>query len=159
VLEQFSEARVLFVGQHENVLGEEQYAARLAPIINQLGEHWTFLGLLSPQELSAFFQVADVTVLPSINETESFGLVQIESMTCGTPVIATDLPGVRVPVSLTKMGVIVPPADSGALAAALIDVLSRPPVKNPEATQITTRFTSAAVAAEYEAIFKEVSGK
>ena len=57
-----------------------------------------------------FFPAAEVTVLPSINSTESFGMVQVESMACGTPVVASDLPGVRVPVTLTGMGRVVPAA-------------------------------------------------
>ena len=48
-------------------------------------------------------------MLPSLNSTESWGIVQVESMSCGTPVVATDLPGVRMPVKMTGMGRIVPP--------------------------------------------------
>ena len=111
IIQKFPTARVLHVGQYENVLGEEEYAAKLKPMIQALGEHWTFLGILPAAELSAFYQLCDVTVLPSTNSTESFGIVQVESMACGTPVVASDLPGVRQPVMMTGMGRVVPPAD------------------------------------------------
>ena len=80
VLEKFPTARVIFAGQYKNVLGEETYAQKLAPLIKELGEHWTFLGVLPAEEFSAFFHETEVTVLPSINSTESFGMVQVESM-------------------------------------------------------------------------------
>ncbi len=85
VIKRHPNARVLFVGQYKDVLGEEQYAAMLEPLLRELGKHWSFLGLLSPVELAVFFRLSDVTVLPSINGTESFGMVQVEAMTCGTP--------------------------------------------------------------------------
>jgi glycosyltransferase involved in cell wall biosynthesis len=80
ILERHPRARVLFAGQYENVLGEADYARRLAPLIARLGEAWEFVGVLDPQRMALFFRACDVTVLPSLNSTESFGPVQIESM-------------------------------------------------------------------------------
>jgi glycosyltransferase involved in cell wall biosynthesis len=54
-----------------------------------------FLGKLSENELIKNYQTAKVLVLPSINSNEAFGIVLIEAMACGTPVIASNLPGVR----------------------------------------------------------------
>ena len=64
----------------------------------------------------------DVLVFSSLNSTESFGIVQIEAP-AGTPILASDLPGVRQPVLRTGMGKIVPIRDSKALAMAVIEVL------------------------------------
>lgn len=153
VLEKFPNARVLFAGQHRGVLGEENYASKLAPLIQDLGDHWTFLGILPAKDWSAFFHEAEVTVLPSINRTESFGMVQVESMVCGTPVISTDLPGVRQPVSLTGMGLIVPPKNSTALAQALIEILNRPNGYGGDRSKLISRFSPETVATEYETLF------
>jgi glycosyltransferase involved in cell wall biosynthesis len=49
----------------------------------------------SDSELAGYYQKADVFVLPSINKSEAFGMVLLEAMACGAPVIASDLPGVR----------------------------------------------------------------
>lgn len=153
VLERHPTARVLFAGQHEGVLGEEAYAQKLAPQIERLGEHWTFLGVLPPVEWSAFFHAAEVTVLPSINSTESFGMVQVESMTCGTPVVASDLPGVRQPVGMTGMGQIVPPQDPASLAQALIQILDQPGRFQGDRNAVARSYAPDAIAAEYEALY------
>ncbi len=157
VLKKHPTARVLHSGQYQNVLGEEQYAQKLAPLIEALGEHWSFLGLLSPTDLSAFFHTSEVLVLPSINSTESFGMVQVEAMTCGTPAVATDLPGVRCPVRETGMGRVVPPRDPRALADAIIQILDRPEKFAGDAETVRQRFSPETVARQYEAIFKELT--
>ena len=138
--------------------GEQPYAQRLAPIIEQLGAHWTFLGSLTPAQQTAFYRLCEVTVLPSINSTESYGLVQVESMACGTPVIASDLPGMRVPVQMTGMGRLFPPADAPALAEALIEVLDHPEQYHSRADDLVQRSTPDYVAAEYEKVFELAKG-
>ncbi len=122
--ERLGPVRVAFAGQDRGVIGEDRYRRQLRPLLAAAGERWIPLGVLGPAELATFYAACHVTVLPSVNRTESFGLVQVESMLCGTPVVATDLPGVRVPVRWTGMGQIVPPRDPLALAAAIARVVS-----------------------------------
>jgi glycosyltransferase involved in cell wall biosynthesis len=124
VLDVHPRLKVLFAGPYQNVLGEQAYRRRLQPTIESLGGHWEFLGTLKPSDMSTFFSACDALVVPSLNSTESFGLVQVEAMLCGTPVVATNLPGVREPVRMTGMGEVVPVRDSGALAEALLRVLA-----------------------------------
>lgn len=156
VMEKHPGARVIFVGQHENVFGEEEYARRLAPLIHSLGDHWTFLGNLNPVDMSAFFHECDVTVLPSLNSTESFGLVQVESMMAGTPVVASDLPGVRQPVALTGMGLTAPPADARALAQAIIAILDNPQNYLGKMQDIPALFSLQSTAKMYESLFERL---
>jgi glycosyltransferase involved in cell wall biosynthesis len=158
VLEKYPQARVLFVGPYQNVVGENAYARRLMPMIQNLGEHWQFLGVVSDHDLAAFFHVCNLLVLPSVNSTESFGLVQIEAMTCGTPVVASDLPGIRQPVLDTRMGRLVPPRNPRALAEAVISVLAEGDrsLREGYAAEIAQRYSPQATAANYEAIFKEL---
>lgn len=156
ILARYPEARVLYVGQHENVLGEEAYARRLQPLISALDGHWSFLGVISPQDQVAFFSSCDVTVLPSINSTESYGMVQVESMFCGTPVVATDLPGVRHPVTSTGMGRIVAAQNAAALAEAVLDVLDRPENYTGDVEAVRRRYASLTIAEQYETIFKDL---
>ena len=156
ILDRHPDAQVFFAGQYLDVLGESEYAARLAPQLERFNSQWTFLGLLEPSDMAAFFQSCDITVLPSLNSTESFGLVQIESMICGTPVVASDLPGVRQPVLTTGMGKISPIGDSQALAQAILSVLENPSAFRQEAGEIQAPFEPRQAAAAYEELFEEL---
>jgi glycosyltransferase involved in cell wall biosynthesis len=156
ILNRYPDARVLYVGQYENVLGEEAYARRLQPLIHSLDGHWSFLGIVSSEDQVAFFNSCDVTVLPSINSTESYGMVQVESMFCGTPVVATDLPGVRHAVGHTGMGRIVQPQNSDALAQAILEVLDQPDRYKGDIPAVRRMYASETVAKHYESIFEEL---
>jgi len=95
-------------------------------------------------------------VVPSLNSTESFGLVQVEAMLCSTPSIASDLPGVRVPPQSTGMGEVVPIGDSPALAQAVIRILdNRERYVRPRA-EIEAMYSTPRTAELYEQLFKEL---
>ena len=159
IVQQHPNTRVLFAGPYQNVLGEEAYARRVLPLIQAFPKHWSFLGTLNPQEMAAFFANCDVTVLPSLNSTESFGLVQVEGMLCGTPSIASALPGVRQPVMMTGMGEIVPIGDSAALAEAVIRVLDdRTRYVRPR-SDIEALFSTERTAEMYERLFENLRGR
>jgi glycosyltransferase involved in cell wall biosynthesis len=158
VLEKFPNARVLYAGQHENVMGEEAYAAMLTPLIEALGVRWKFLGLLSDEELAAFFQICDVIAVPSTNSTESFSMVQVEAMTCGTPAVASDLPGMRQPILQTKMGEIFQVGEADDLAEAIIKILNEPDAYRGDVPKIASRYSPETIAEAYEAVFKELLG-
>jgi glycosyltransferase involved in cell wall biosynthesis len=156
VLEVYPEARVLFAGQYRHVIGEEAYAHRLEPFLRQHEERWKFLGVLNPLQMATFFPNLDVVVVPSLNSTETFGLVQVEAMLCGTPSIASDLPGVRQPVLQTGMGEVVPVGDSGALAEAIVNVVgNRADYVRPR-EEIAGRWNTERTVAEYEALFEQL---
>ena len=156
ILEKHKGARVLFVGQYENLLGEEKYAQRLTPLIDKLKGHWTFLGNVNNKDLTAFYKSCDLTVLPSTNPTESFGMVQIESMICGVPVVASNMPGIRHPVQSTGMGLIVPAKNSTALANAILEILDHPHKYQGDSDFIRKLYSPDSVAEQYEQYFVKI---
>ena len=156
VLESYPDARVMFAGSYENVLGEEAYARRLAPLLERHKDRWTFVGNLSQADLAAFYPNCSTIVVPSLNSTEAFGLVQVEAMLCGTPSIASALPGVRQPVLTTGMGEVVPVGDSAALAAAIVKVIGlRESYIRPRA-QVAALYNNEATAKGYETLAAEL---
>lgn len=159
ILWQMPNVHVLFAGEHKNVIGEAAYIRRLQPLLKEYEAHWTFLGVLDPDEMANFFAACDVTVLPSINSTESFGLVQVESMLCGTPVCASDIPGVRVAVQTTGMGELVPPRNAVALAEAILKILQKPQIYYQEYTQIAAHFSIERTCNKYVQLFARVQRK
>jgi glycosyltransferase involved in cell wall biosynthesis len=156
VLEVFPDALVLHAGPYQNILGEEAYATRLAPMFQEFENHYKLLGTLNGEELTAFYRNLDVLCICSLNSTESFGLVQIEAMRHGVPVAACGLPGVRQPVSMTGMGEVTDIGDPQALAEAIIDLLSRPEDYIHSPGLIADTFDPMKTAATYAQLFEEL---
>lgn len=152
VMEHVPNVKYVFAGEYKNVLGEVVFQ-RLQPLIEQYRRQLVFLGVLPPRDMGRFYRACDVLALPSINSTESFGMVQVEAMLCGTPVVSTDLPGVRESVRVTGMGEIVPCQDADALGKALVKVLKNKPgyVKPREA--LAEIFSSDRTVANCEELF------
>ena len=156
ILEQFPHACVFFMGPYGDVPGEAAYYERLKPQIDELtaAGHWQFMGRLPDREVPAFYRCIDVLAMPSLNRTDSFGLVQIEAMMNGKPAAASDLPGIRVPVTRHGMGEIFPTGDSSALADALIRILrEKKQYTETECNAVKAYYAPDRVAAEYEKLF------
>lgn len=100
----------------------EQRAAALG-----IAQRLRFAGRVPDAALPAHYRLADVTVLPSTTMGEAFGLVLLESMACATPVIASNLPGVRTLVTDGVDGFLVEPDDVDDLSAKLATLLAMPP--------------------------------
>ncbi len=158
ILDAFPNAQVQFAGPYQNIIGEEHYIKRLSPQIEayQAKGSWRFLGSLSPKEIAAFYPNLDLLVIPSLNSTEAFGLVQIEAMMNGVPCVASDLPGVRQPVKVHGMGKIIPIGDSNALAEAALEILSHPQDYIRPAGPIAECYKPDTIAAAYEALFDQM---
>jgi D-inositol-3-phosphate glycosyltransferase len=76
-----------------------------------------FLGHQGHQQMVCLFNVADVVALPS--RTESFPLVAMEALACGTPVVASDVGGFREMIN-QQVGYLMEPGDSVALAEKIV---------------------------------------
>jgi glycosyltransferase involved in cell wall biosynthesis len=155
ILQAIPNARVLFAGPYgKDVIGESIWQD-LQSLIQRYQPYLTFLGTLNPAQMADFFALCDVVTVASINNTESFGLVQVEAFMCGTPVVATDLPGVRQPVTMTGMGEIVPVADAEALAAGIVRVLAAPWRYLKPPAEIRHIFDLDRTVSAYERLFEE----
>ena len=154
-MDEFPSAKVLYAGQYLEVMGEAAYLQRLIPQIRAYQENgrWEFLGVLNQGEMAQFYSCLDVLVVPSLNSTETFGLVQIEAMIRGTPTVASNLPGVRVPPRLTGMGEVVPIGDSKALAKAILKIVKQPEKYLRDEKEVARLFDPLVNAAAYERLY------
>ncbi|HEY3109224.1 MAG TPA: glycosyltransferase family 4 protein [Chloroflexota bacterium] len=89
---------------------------------------WT--GIAPADELAAHVAAMDAFVFPSLGfGAESFGVVLIEAMASGKPVVATSIPGPRAVVDDGVDGFVVPPGDAAALAARIADLADGPALR------------------------------
>ncbi|MGQ9494818.1 MAG: glycosyltransferase family 4 protein [Thermoanaerobaculaceae bacterium] len=156
VWERLPGVRVLCAGPKEEVVGEASYRRQLDGLLSQFGSKWTFTGILPEEDLAALYACLSVLVLPSLNRTEAFGMVQVEAMACGTPVVASDLPGVREPVRTTGMGFLVPPGEPKALAQALLQVLQAPKSFPRTSPGALGAYAPSSVAGKYMRLFSQL---
>lgn len=103
--------------------GEEAYKHKILQLVEKYKDYVVFLGTVKEEDMGSFYSLLDVLVLPSVNSTEAFGMVQVEAMMMGVPVVAADLPGVRIPIQMTGMGIIIPKRESKKLGEAIVEVL------------------------------------
>ena len=146
---------ILIIAGNKYALGEEKYLKYIEGFIAAHKVPVYFLGNLGPGELRYFYQNIDTLVVASISSTEAFGIVQVEAMLEGTPVVAANLPGARVPVQITKMGEIAEVANHDDLAEKILAVIINKkkyikPLKN-----IKKIFNDKSVVDKYLAIYSQ----
>jgi glycosyltransferase involved in cell wall biosynthesis len=143
---------VVFAGEYQ--IQYEDFFQRCAPLIERYEESVRFMGLLRDhQEMADFYRLCDVLALPS--GSECLGLVQVESMLCGTPVVTTNIPGARVAVRMTGMGEIVSPHEPAALGEALVRVLQSPEAYVRPRSEIASIFSLKKTIDRYETVFQQ----
>ncbi|HIF9056733.1 TPA: glycosyltransferase [Photobacterium damselae] len=110
-----------------------------------LNEKVFFIGRVSEDELPSFYAAADIFCFPSIEKSEAFGVVQLESMSVGTPIISTNIKGSGVPwVNKDKIsGIICEPKSSSSLNQALYLLKNNPSLRKSLATGAKDRYLSS----------------
>ena len=116
----------------------------------------TFVGEIPDEQLADFYFACDVFCMPSVEPAEAFGLVQVEAMACGRPVVCCELHnGVTYVNRHNETGLVVPPRQSAALADALRrlldDVTLRERLGNAAAERVRREFS---LHAQCEAMLK-----
>lgn len=120
-----------------------------------------FLGLLADQDLPGYYQACDVFCLPAISPAEAFGIVQVEAMACGKPVVSTHLNnGVDYVNQHGVSGLTVPPGEVDALAEAINRLLGDAVLRESLGTQgrerALTAFSLKAMGQQTLALYREV---
>lgn len=116
-----AKTHLLIVGDGDLRSSYEEEAKRLG-----IDRRTHFLGRVDDATVIDAYRSADVFAFPSTNRAEAFGLVALEAQACGTPVVASDLPGLRMVVKQNETGLLVKPGSVEELTSALYRVLSDP---------------------------------
>lgn len=144
---------LILIAGPPNPAGEERYFRRILSFFDKYKKHLFFFGTLSFEEMGSFYSLLDVLVLPSVNSTEAFGMVQVEAMLCGIPVVASNLPGVRVPIIATGMGELTEPKNSQDLAEKIVKILKDKKKYIKKRKFIESKFSFKHTISEYERLF------
>ena len=118
----------------------------------------TFLGKREQTALPYHYSAAEVCVVPS--HYESFGMVALEAMACGTPVIASKVGGLTFTVKDGHTGFLVPSDDPGALADRLSLLLTNPRLRRDmgeHAAKLATRYGWSAIAGQIVATYRDLT--
>jgi glycosyltransferase involved in cell wall biosynthesis len=151
--------RLVIVGEGPERATLEGAARRL-----EIADHVEFRGKISAAELQAAYAQAAAFVLPSVfdarGDTEGLGVVALEAMNHGTPVVASRIGGIPDVVEDGVSGLLVPPGDAAALAAALRRVIDEPGLarKLGEAgrRRLHEQFSWEAITARWGAVYSSL---
>lgn len=119
----------------------------------------TFLGLVSEADKMRLLRTVDVYVAPNLGG-ESFGVILVEAMSAGAPVLASDLDAFRRVLDEGRVGVTFPTGDTAALASSLLDLLGAPGRREELATAASSwvrRYDWSTVADELIAVYETVA--
>ncbi|MEE8119225.1 MAG: glycosyltransferase [Gammaproteobacteria bacterium] len=145
---------------------ERAYLESQAAKLN-VADQIQFLGSKPNQALPGFYQHATLTIFPSITaksgDQEGLGLVPVEAIGCGCPVIASNLPAIRDVITDGSNGLLVPPKDVPTLAHAIAKLLSdsqfRTKLANQARSDAIAKFDWQPVTENYKKLLYEVASK
>lgn len=144
--------KMLVAGDYENIAGGS-VKSMIDPLVRNFPGRVMFLGRLGFEDLVSFYNLIDVLALPSTDPLEAFGMVQVEAVSCGTPVIASNLPGVREVVRRTSAGKLVTAGDHEDIAEKIIDLFHCPIEVDESRLSV---FNYEASIGKYETLFSKV---
>jgi len=127
----------------------------------QVAEKIEFLPHASDEALPAYYRACDVFVLPSTNRSEAFGIVQLEAMASGKPVVSTNLP-TSVPFvnQHEETGLVVPPGDVRALAEAITAITTDDSVARRFGSngrrRVETMFTAERMLGDIREVYEQI---
>lgn len=153
------DARLLIVGGASGADGDDE-VRKIEKLISDLGvvDRVTMIPPQPHHVLSTYYRAADVCLVPS--RSESFGLVALEAAACGTPVVASDVGGLRTLVEEGRTGFRITGRDPSDFAAATRRILDSPLLADElsrHAAEAATSYTWTTMAARLRRVYNDLS--
>lgn len=155
-----SNLRLVIVGGSDLTQPDGDERIRIEGIVRSLGlsKRTTFAGRVGHDRLPLYYTAADVCVIPS--HYEPFGLVAIESMACGTPVVASAVGGLKFSIVPEETGLLVPPQDTVAFAEAIDRILDNDlwatKLRQQASERVRQNFSWSGVAAQLSDLYRRL---
>lgn len=150
--------KLLIVGGSDPQEADGAERRRIEGIVSELdlGANTDFVGMVGHDRLALYYTAADVCVIPS--HYEPFGLVAIEAMACGTPVVASDVGGLKFTVVSEETGLLVTPKDVSGFAIAigriLTDEVWAKKLRKQASRRVQQNFTWTGVAVQLSDLYR-----
>jgi glycosyltransferase involved in cell wall biosynthesis len=153
VLETYPQALFVFAGEEHMVY--EYFFEKHVSLIQKVQHSLYSFGLLHQKEMPSFYTLLDVFVLPSRSDCLAF--VQVEAMKSGIPVVVSDIPGARVAVQMTGMGMLVEKEHPKKLAKSICDVYHTKQSRGYKTTSVDTVFDYNHTLDQYELLLQHIA--
>jgi glycosyltransferase involved in cell wall biosynthesis len=146
------------------IIGDGPLRDSLEALARDLGiaDRVRFLGEVASDDLLAWYHACDAFVLPSVTRQEAFGMVQLEAMLCGRPVVSTELgTGVSWVNQHERTGLVVRPGDVGELRRALERLIADPSLRKrlgaAAQARVLSHFTAERMCNATRTLYQEIS--
>ena len=155
--------KLLVVGGSDPNEADGSERRRIEEIVTELDltANTEFVGMIGHDRLALYYTAADVCVIPS--HYEPFGLVALEAMACGTPVVASDVGGLKFTVLSEETGLLVPPQDisgfAGAIERMLTDELWAQKVRKQASARVKQKFSWTGVAIQLSDLYQRLQAQ
>jgi D-inositol-3-phosphate glycosyltransferase len=156
-----TQLKLLIVGGSDPHQADGRERQRIGELVTQLGiqAHTEFIGMVGHDRLPLYYGAADVCVVPS--HYEPFGLVAIEAMACGTPVVASAVGGLKFTVVPEETGLLVTAQDVDGFARAiertLVDRLWAQKARKQAALRVQKNFSWSGVALQLSNLYQKLT--
>jgi glycosyltransferase involved in cell wall biosynthesis len=151
-------AKFVLVGGGPELGSLRRLAARLG-----VADRISFTDQVSRADLPPYFAACDLFVLPSVSRLEAFGIVALEAMASGKPVVVSDIPGVREVITDGKEGLLADPVDpedlGGKIRILLADDRKRSAMGKAGREKVETNFSVKAVVDRIETLYRDLLAK
>jgi len=149
-----TEAQFMIVGEGSLLEPMKRLAASM-----DVADRVRFLGRVSDERLPEVYAACDVFVLPSVSRLEAFGIVALEAMATGKPVIVADIPGVREMIEDGRDGLLADPVNPRDLAEKIRRLLGAPEMRRSMGQRgrekVLESFSIEQVTDRIEAVYRE----